>query len=82
MVKMSDCRLTIRLPQRDVHVIDMFLKTGEFSSRSEFIRRAIREYQQAHMEDIIKKAEALKKLQDIVNEIELSKDFLKNFLEP
>ena len=73
---MVDRRLTIRLPTQDIHIIDMFLKSGEFSSRSEFIRRAIREYQQTHMEEIIKKVEAMRKLQDIVNDIEISKEYL------
>jgi len=57
--------------------MDMFLRSGEFSSRSEFIRRAIREYQQNHMEEIIKKAEAVKKLQNIVDDIELGKEYLE-----
>ena len=51
---MVDSRLTIRLSLQDIQIIDMFLKSGEFSSRSEFIRRAVREYQQTHMEEIIK----------------------------
>jgi Arc/MetJ-type ribon-helix-helix transcriptional regulator len=55
----------------------MFLRSGEFSNRSEFIRRAIREYQQNHMEEIIKKAEAVKKLQNIVDDIELGKEYLE-----
>ena len=42
---MADSRLTIRLPFQDIQIIDMFLRSGEFSSRSEFIRRAVREYQ-------------------------------------
>jgi Arc/MetJ-type ribon-helix-helix transcriptional regulator len=74
---MVDSRLTIRLPPQDINVIDMFLKSGEFSSRSEFIRRAVREYQQNHMEEIIKKAEAMKKLQNIVNDIEIRKEYLE-----
>ena len=73
---MVDNRLTIRLSVQDINIIDMFLKSGEFSSRSEFIRRAIKEYQQIHMEEIIKKAEAMRKLQNIVNEIEIGKEYL------
>lgn len=73
---MVDNRLTIRLSAQDINIIDMFLKSGEFSSRSEFIRRAIKEYQQIHMEEIIKKAEAMRKLQNIVNEIEIGKEYL------
>ena len=74
---MADTRLTLRLSTQDIQIMDMFLRSGEFSSRSEFIRRAIREYQQNHMEEIIKKAEAVKKLQNIVDDIELGKEYLE-----
>ncbi|MCK5259197.1 MAG: ribbon-helix-helix protein, CopG family [Thermoplasmatales archaeon] len=74
---MADTRLTLRLSMQDIQIMDMFLRSGEFSSRSEFIRRAIREYQQSHMEEIIKKAEAVKKLQNIVDDIELGKEYLE-----
>jgi len=74
---MTDTRLTLRLSMQDIQIMDMFLRSGEFSSRSEFIRRAIREYQQNHMEEIIKKAEAVKKLQNIVDDIELGKEYLE-----
>jgi len=74
---MTDSRLTIRLPFQDIQIIDMFLRSGEFSSRSEFIRRAVREYQQTHMEELIKKAEAMKKLQNIVRDIEIKKEYIE-----
>ena len=74
---MADTRLTLRVSMQDIQIMDMFLRSGEFSSRSEFIRRAIREYQQNHMEEIIKKAEAVKKLQNIVDDIELGKEYLE-----
>ena len=74
---MVDTRLTLRLSMQDIQIMDMFLRSGEFSTRSEFIRRAIKEYQQNHMEEIIKKAEAVKKLQNIVGDIELGKEYLE-----
>jgi Arc/MetJ-type ribon-helix-helix transcriptional regulator len=74
---MADTRLTLRLSMQDIRVMDMFLRSGEFSTRSEFIRRAIKEYQQNHMEEIIKKAEAVKKLQNIVGDIEVGKEYLE-----
>jgi len=74
---MADTRLTLRISMQDIQVMDMFLRSGEFSTRSEFIRRAIKEYQQNHMEEIIKKAEAVKKLQNIVGDIELGKEYLE-----
>lgn len=74
---MGDIRMTIRLPPYDTQVIDMFVKTGEFSTRSEFIRRAIKEYSQNHMEEIIKRAEAMKKLQNMVNIMEETQEYTK-----
>ena len=74
---MDDIRMTIRVGLQDTQVIDMFVRTGEFSTRSEFIRRAIKEYSQNHMEEIIKKTEAMKKLQDMVNIIEQNKEYTK-----
>ena len=74
---MQNIRMTIRLPQQDGHIIDVFVRTGEFASRSEFIRRAIKEYSQNHMNEIIKKTEAIMKLQDMVNTIDQIQDFTK-----
>jgi Arc/MetJ-type ribon-helix-helix transcriptional regulator len=74
---MQDIRITIRLSQQDTHIIDMFLKSGEYATRSEFIRRAIKEYSQNHMEEIISKTKAMIKLQDIVNSLEQIQDYSK-----
>jgi Arc/MetJ-type ribon-helix-helix transcriptional regulator len=74
---MQTIRMTLRLPRQDGDMIDLFVKTGEFSSRSEFIRRAIREYSQNHAEDILKKAEAMKKLQNMVNVLEATEEYTK-----
>jgi Arc/MetJ-type ribon-helix-helix transcriptional regulator len=74
---MVEARLTIRLPMQDLNIIDMFLKSGECSTRSEFIRHAVREYSQNHVEEIIKKAEAMKKIQEIVSLYEASEEYLK-----
>ena len=74
---MQDTRLTIRLPSRDIHMIDMFLRSGEFSTRSEFIRHAVREYSLNHMNEVIKRTEAMKKLQELVNTYEAAEEYLK-----
>jgi Arc/MetJ-type ribon-helix-helix transcriptional regulator len=74
---MVEARLTIRLPMQDLNIIGMFLKSGECSTRSEFIRHTAREYSQNHVEEIIKKAEAMKKLQEIVSLYEASEEYLK-----
>lgn len=41
VVKMETEKITIRLPIKHLRAIDTFIKLGEFSTRSEAIRRAI-----------------------------------------
>jgi len=41
---METRRITIRLPQHDIHSVDLFIKAGEFATRSEVIRRAVNEF--------------------------------------
>ena len=72
---MQDIRMTIRLSRQDAHIIDMFIKSGEYATRSEFIRRAVKEYSRNHMEEIARKTKAMKKLQDMVNSLEQIQDY-------
>ena len=72
---MQDIRMTIRLSRQDTHIIDMFVRSGEYTTRTEFIRRAIKEYSRNHMDEIIRKTRAMKKLQDMVNDIEKIQDY-------
>ena len=74
---MQDIRMTIRLSQQDTHIIDMFVRSGEYSTRSEFIRRAVKEYSRNHIDEIIKKTRAMKKLQSMVNDLEEIHDYSK-----
>ena len=67
--------MTIRLSRQDTHIIDMFVRSGEYTTRTEFIRRAIKEYSRNHMDEIIRKTRAMKKLQDMVNDIEKIQDY-------
>jgi Arc/MetJ-type ribon-helix-helix transcriptional regulator len=53
----------------------MFIKSGEYATRSEFIRRAVKEYSRNHMEEIARKTKAMKKLQDMVNSLEQISDY-------
>ncbi|MCK4416293.1 MAG: ribbon-helix-helix protein, CopG family, partial [Thermoplasmatales archaeon] len=41
---METNRVTIRLPQICLQQIDLFIKAGEFLTRSEAIRQAVNEY--------------------------------------
>ena len=74
---MQDIRMTIRLSQQDTHIIDMFVRSGEYSTRSEFIRRAIKEYSDNHMDGIIKKTQRMRKLQDMVNTLEQTQEYTR-----
>ena len=74
---MQDIRMTIRLSKQDTHIIDMLVKSGEYATRSEFIRRAIKEYSLNHMDEIISKAKALRKLQNMVYNLEQIQDYSK-----
>lgn len=74
---MQDIRMTIRLSQQDAYIIDMFVKSGEFATRSEFLRRAVKDYSRNHMDEIVRKTKAMKKLQDMVNSLEQIQDYSK-----
>lgn len=77
VIFMPDVRMTIRLPIQDNQLIEMFVKTGEFSTKSDFIRQAIREYSNSHLEEVIKKAESRLKLQSLVNDIQSTEEIWK-----
>ena len=74
---MSDIRVTIRLSLQDVQMIDMFLKSGECCTRSEFIRRAVKEYSKNHVEEIVEEAETMQKLQKLINIYEANSEYMK-----
>ncbi|MCX6664478.1 MAG: ribbon-helix-helix domain-containing protein [Euryarchaeota archaeon] len=70
---METDRITIRLPQLHLHQIDLFIRAGEFSSRSEVVRHAVNEYINNYAGRIIEKADRIKKVQQLeaaVNAIE------------
>jgi len=50
-------RITIRLPEDDVRIMDQFVESGEFSNRSDFIRKAIREHSRKTMPEVRKALE-------------------------
>ena len=74
---MDTQRLTIRLPQQYISSIDIFVKAGEFATRSEVIRHAVNEFIKGYAENIIDKAEKIKKVQ----EIELAFDSIKPYMK-
>ncbi|VVB62399.1 Putative nickel-responsive regulator [uncultured archaeon] len=62
---MENDRITIRLPQTDLRHIDLLIRLGEFTTRSEVLRHAVKEYIENHTTSILAKADKLKKLQEL-----------------
>lgn len=62
---METQRITIRLPQHDIHSIDLFVRAGEFATRSEVIRRAVNEFVKNYADSLIEKADKIKKVQEL-----------------
>jgi Arc/MetJ-type ribon-helix-helix transcriptional regulator len=62
---MENDRITIRLPQIDLRQIDVFIRLGEFSTRSEVVRHAVKEYIENHTTRILAKAEKFKQIQEL-----------------
>jgi Arc/MetJ-type ribon-helix-helix transcriptional regulator len=74
---MEKNRITIRLPQHDLHSIDLFIRAGEFSSRSEVIRHAVNEFIQNYANKVIEKAEKIRKVQELENAVESIEPYMK-----
>lgn len=66
-------RVTLRLPVQDLRDIDMFIETGEFSNRSEAIRRAIKDFVRSRAKEVVAGMEARKELQRSYLELETLK---------
>lgn len=62
---METHRITIRLPQHDIHSIDLFIRAGEFATRSEVVRRAVNEFVKKYTDDFLEKADKIKKVQEM-----------------
>jgi len=62
---MENDRITIRLPQINLRQIDVFIELGEFSTRSEVVRHAVKEYIDNHATRILERAEKFKHVQEM-----------------
>ena len=62
---MENDRITIRLPQIDLRQIDLLIRLGEFTTRSEVVRYAVKEYIENHTTRILAKADKYKKIQEL-----------------
>ncbi|RLF26459.1 MAG: hypothetical protein DRN05_07020 [Thermoplasmata archaeon] len=74
---MEKDRITIRLPKLYLHQIDLFIRAGEFSSRSEVIRHAVNEFINNYASRIIEKAEKIKKVQELEAAVETIEPYMK-----
>ena len=74
---METQRITVRLPQTDLHSIDLFIRAGEFSSRSEVIRHAVNDFIKNYAQQVIEKAEKMKKVQALEMAVESIEPYMK-----
>ena len=74
---METNRITIRLPQICLQQVDLFIKAGEFLTRSEVIRQAVNEYIRNHSGRIIEKADKIKKVQELGAAVEALEPYVK-----
>jgi len=74
---METQRLTIRLPRQNIHSIDLFVKSGEFATRSEVIRHAVNDFIKNYANSIIEKAEKIKKVQELEQALDSIEPYMK-----
>jgi Arc/MetJ-type ribon-helix-helix transcriptional regulator len=70
-------RITIRLPQHNIHSIDLFVRSGEFATRSEVIRHAVNDFIKNYAQNIIEKADKIKKVQELELAVESIEPYMK-----
>ena len=75
--EMETKRITIRLSQHDIHSIDLFIRAGEFATRSEVIRHAINDFIKNYANNIIEKADKIKKVQELELALESIEPYMK-----
>ena len=74
---MDKDRITIRLPRLYMHQIDLFIRAGEFASRSEVIRHAVNEFITNYAGRIIEKADKIKKVQELETAVETIEPYMR-----
>jgi Arc/MetJ-type ribon-helix-helix transcriptional regulator len=74
---METDRITIRLPQLHLRQIDLFIRAGEFSSRSEVVRHAVNEYISNYAGRILDKADKIRKVQELEAAVESIEPYMK-----
>ena len=74
---MESHRITIRLPQHNIQTIDLFVRAGEFATRSEVIRHAVNDFIKNYANSIIEKAEKIKQVQELEFAVESIEPYMK-----
>jgi Arc/MetJ-type ribon-helix-helix transcriptional regulator len=74
---MDKQRITIRLPQHNIHSIDLFVRAGEFATRSEVIRHAVNDFIKNYAQNIIDKADKIKQVQELEQAVESIEPYMK-----
>ena len=74
---MESQRITVRLPQRDLYSMDLFIRAGEFSSRSEVIRHAVNDFIKEYAQKVIDKADKIKQVQELEIAVESIEPYMK-----
>ena len=74
---MDTQRMTIRLPKRHINSIDLFIRAGEFATRSEVIRHAINDFIKKHADSIIEEADKIKKVQELNLAVESIEPYMR-----
>ena len=74
---MENDRITIRLPHIYLRQMDIFIGLGEFSTRSEVIRHAVKEYLERQSDRIMQRADKLKKVQELEATVDAIEPYIK-----
>lgn len=57
-------KITIRIPKRDLRYIDLIMNLDGYSTRSEVIRTAIREFTDSRVDFLLEKIEKIEKTEE------------------
>ncbi len=74
---METDRITIRLPKSYLNQVDIFIRAGEFMTRSEVIRHAVKEFIISQSDRYVERADKLKKVQELEAAVEALEPYMK-----
>lgn len=72
-------RVTLRLPESALEILDTFVLSGEFASRSEVIRKAIREFVRSNAGKVLESQKAAVELARLREELEEAREVLERY---